>query len=263
MRARMVSRALLALVLRVPAVAISLVMRWLQLITIAVGRWWWHHCGNAGDGDSSYRPVRGEFSMSTDEQQPASADRPATEVLSIEEVSAAKEIVISAHESAHAVAAVRLGLHFEYVTLGSNAEIYSHLQPVDNQPRPIGFYTGGSCCGQKQPMCERCRAEENRAESWILMSMCGSLGANSTGCDAFGYGLGADKMYVEDFCRTAFGDQTYVEINARIKRMLRKANELMLPENETVTAVSRALRTRRRLTEAEVKDIMQESRANG
>ena len=54
-----------------------------------------------GDGDSSYRPVRGEFSMSTDEQQPASADRPATEVLSIAEVSAAKEIVISAHESAH------------------------------------------------------------------------------------------------------------------------------------------------------------------
>ena len=95
------------------------------------------------------------------------------------------------------------------------------------------------------------------------MSMCGSLGANSTGCDAFGYGHGADKMYVEDFCRTAFGDQTYVEINARINRMLRKAKELMLPENETVTAVSKALRTRRCLTEAEVEDIMQESRANG
>jgi hypothetical protein len=56
--------------------------------------------------------------------------------MSLMRESAAREIVISAHESAHAVAAVRLGLGFEYLTL-DDANIGPHVQSVDNIPRQI------------------------------------------------------------------------------------------------------------------------------
>ena len=180
----------------------------------------------------------------------------ASEAGSSVKVSDAKEIVISAHESAHAVASVRLGLPFHYVTLDdANGP---HVEHFENLPRPIGFYRGGLCCGPNQPMCERCRTEEKRAESYILMAMCGSLGAASTGCNAFGFGHEADKAYVIRFCETAFGDQTNACVDARMETMLQRAHQLMLPESKTVTAVSKALRTQRRLTETEVKEIMQD-----
>jgi hypothetical protein len=55
------------------------------------------------------------------------------------EASGTKEIIISAHESAHAVASVRLGLSFEYVTL-DDPNIGPHVQHFENLPRPIVFY---------------------------------------------------------------------------------------------------------------------------
>jgi hypothetical protein len=58
------------------------------------------------------------------------------------EAARAREIVVSAHEAAHAVASVRLGLRFEYVTL-DDAEIGPHVQNVENLSRPIVFYRGG------------------------------------------------------------------------------------------------------------------------
>ncbi|MGH8773519.1 MAG: hypothetical protein ACREV2_20440, partial [Burkholderiales bacterium] len=92
----------------------------------------------------------------------------------------AKEIVVSAHEASHAVASVRLGLRFAYVTL-DDATIGPHVQHVDNLPRPIVFYRcGGSCCDSNRPMCETCHAEVKRAESYIVMAMCGSLGVSAT-----------------------------------------------------------------------------------
>jgi hypothetical protein len=175
------------------------------------------------------------------------------------DVARAKEIVVSAHEAAHAVASVRLGLAFEYVTL-DDADIGPHVQHIDNLPRPIVFYRGGgSCCDPNRPICNACRAEQDRAESYIMVAICGTLGVHATGCDVFGYGHDADKAYVIDFCRTAFGDRTDAEIDARMKAMLQKAAELMHPEGRAASAVAKALRTRRRLTEADVKEIMRDA----
>ena len=106
-------------------------------------------------------------------------------------------------------------------------------------------------------MCETCRADEKRAESYMVMAMCGSLGVDATGCNAFGYGHDADMAYVIDFCRTAFGDSTRVEIDTRMNAMLQKAAELMHSEGKTASAVAKALRARRRLTEADVKKMME------
>ena len=168
----------------------------------------------------------------------------------------AREIVISAHEAAHAVAAVRLGLPFEYVTL-DDAEIGPHVQPVDNQPRPIAFYTDQeSCCRPTASICDACRAEQRRAESNIIAAICGSIGAAVTGCQIFGYGEAADKAYVVDVCRMAFGDQTTEDADRRTKALLERARSLMEPEMRTLSAVAEALRARRRLTQADVEAIL-------
>ncbi len=167
-----------------------------------------------------------------------------------------REIVISCHEAAHAIASVRLGLPFEYVTL-DDAEIGPHVQSIGNLPRPIAYYRGGgSCCDPTRQICEACRREVDRAEAYMVMAMCGSIGARVTGCKAFGYGHAADQAYVVDFCRVAFGDQTDDEINARIRAMLDRALGLMQSEMRALTPVAKALGARRRLTEDEVKTLL-------
>jgi hypothetical protein len=173
----------------------------------------------------------------------------------------AREIVICAHEAAHAVAAVRLGLPFEYVTL-DDAEIGPHVQPVDNQPRPIAFYTGPeSCCRSTGSICDRCRAEQVRAESNIVAAICGSIGAAVTGCRVFGYGEAADKAYVIEVCRTSFGDRTNEDADRRTKTLLQRGKSLMEPEMKTLSAVAKELRARRRLSQAEVELILTETAA--
>jgi hypothetical protein len=169
----------------------------------------------------------------------------------------ARDIVISAHESAHAVASVRLNRPFDYVTL-DDATLGPHVYITDNAPRPIPFYVGGgACCGGDQQICDNCRAELQRAESYIMIAVCGTLGVLATGCKDFGYGHDADKTYAVEFCKVAFGDQTDAQITARLKDLSDRALELMRPESRTVSAVGKALRAQRRLTEQQVKDIVQ------
>ncbi len=87
----------------------------------------------------------------------------------MKEAASAKEIVVSAHEAAHAVASVRLRLPFEYVTL-DDPNIGPHVKHLENLPRPIAFYCdGGSCCDPNRPICNACRAEQERAESFIMV----------------------------------------------------------------------------------------------
>jgi hypothetical protein len=169
----------------------------------------------------------------------------------------ARDIVISAHESAHAVASVRLNRPFDYVTLDDDV-LGPHVYSTDNAPRPIPFYDGGgACCGGDQPICDNCGAELQRAESCIMIAVCGTLGVLATGCKDFGYGHEADKTYAVEFRKVAFGDQTDVQISARLKDLSDRAFELMRPESKTVSAVGRALREQRRLTEQQVRDIVQ------
>jgi hypothetical protein len=78
-------------------------------------------------------------------------------------------------------------------------------------------------------LCQECSVEQERAESQIIMAMCGSLGVAATGFTRFGYGDDADKAYVVDYCRIAFNDRTDAEIDARMKELLKRARELMLP----------------------------------
>ena len=147
------------------------------------------------------------------------------------QVPAAREIVISAHEAAHAVASIRLGLPFAYVTFGDEDGDGPRVEAIDNLPRPIPFYRGGGdCCREDSTICQTCRDEQTRAESWMVMAMCGSLGSRATGCDLFGYGQDADKAYVGEFCRKAFGDATDDAVNRRISAMLDRAIVLMQPE---------------------------------
>ncbi|MGE0702959.1 MAG: hypothetical protein AB7P22_03380 [Vicinamibacterales bacterium] len=172
----------------------------------------------------------------------------------LRQLAAAKEIVISAHESAHAVASIRLGLRFDYVTL-DDADIGPHVANVDNAPRPIPFYRGGP--ERCDPICENCRSEERRADSYMVMAMCGSLGAAATGAGkAFGYGHDGDKEYVVQFCKEAFGDKTDEDVNARMKGALDRAMDLMRHEGKAASAVARELREKRRLTESEVQAIV-------
>jgi hypothetical protein len=174
----------------------------------------------------------------------------------LEDIPEAREIVISAHEAAHAVASVRLGLPFDYVGM-DHPEHGPHVMHMENWPNPIPFYCGGTCCGPNRPMCDACKAEERRAEAYMMVAVCGSIGVRATGCTIFGYGNDADRALLVEFCQVAFNDRTEEEINARIRAISDRAVDLMRPEGPTTSAVARELRTRRRLTEAEVKQTMQ------
>ena len=96
-----------------------------------------------------------------------------------------------------------------------------------------------------------------RAELNIVAAICGSIGAAVTGCQIFGYGEAADKAYVVDVCRMAFGDQTTQDVDRRTKALLERAKSLMEPEMRTLSAVAEALRARRRLTKQTLKRFLQ------
>ena len=133
--------------------------------------------------------------------------------------STAREIVICGHEAAHAVAAVRLAVAFDYVTLDDAEFRAAPFRPVDNSPRAIPFYGPDRvCCRKPDVMCADCRAEEERAESLMLVAISGSLGAAASGCSTFGYGHEADKAYVTGFCKVAFA-----ESDAKLDRRVEKA----------------------------------------
>src|SRR5215831_19369723 len=94
--------------------------------------------------------------------------------VTLEDVLKALEIGISAHEAAHAIASVRLGLPFDQVTM-NHAEHGPHVRHSENRPHPIPFYYGG-CCGPNGPMCDVCQAEQRRAEAYIVVALCGTIG---------------------------------------------------------------------------------------
>jgi hypothetical protein len=170
------------------------------------------------------------------------------------------EIVQSFHEAANAVASVRLGLSFDYVTLDDPTH-GSHVHGLDNVPRAIPFYGGhDTCCASPHAMCDRCIREQERTESCMIVALCGGLGVALSGCGLFGYRNEADLEYVALCCQDAFGDATVAHAMARIRTLRQRAEHLMSPEVKTVTAVAAALRTQRRLTEADVTAIMHDQR---
>src|SRR3954449_7394279 len=111
-------------------------------------------------------------------------------------------------------------------------------QPPRAEPPGNSFYRGGS--ERCDPICDDCRSEERRAGAYIVMAMCGSVGAAATGAAKMsGYGKDADWDYVVRFCKEAFGDKTDEEQNARIKSALDRAMELMRHEGKTASAVAK------------------------
>ena len=170
----------------------------------------------------------------------------------------AREIVVSAHEATHAVVSMRLGLPFTYVTFGDDDGEGPRVDSIGNAPEPIPFYRGdGECCGPDRGICKECRAAQERAEAWITMAVSGSIGVGATGCTLFGYGHDADKAYVIEVCRTAFGDETDTDIERRMSVAIDRALTLLRTEGAIVSVVARELRKRRQLSEDEVRAIVE------
>lgn len=180
--------------------------------------------------------------------------------MELSELPMAREIVVSAHEATHAVVSIRLELPFTYVTLGDDGE-GPRVDSIGNVPDPIPFYRGsGDCCGPDGDICNKCRAAQERAEAWITMAVSGSIGVRATGCALFGYGHDADKAYVIEVCRIAFGDRNGEDIEKRISAALDRALALLRADGAIVSAVARELRQRRKLTEDQVRAIVNTTR---